>query len=437
METLFNTPIILKIIVVFGLILVLIRSKRSLGTALLAGSLLLGLWCRMNMIQIVESMGTTIIQTKTILLNAIVILILILSHSMDKLDQMKRLLSSFQGLVKNAKFNLIVFPAIIGLLPMPGGAIFSAPMVDVLGKEQKLDAETKSLINYWFRHVWEFSWPLYPGPLLAASLASISIWVFVGMAFPLTLISILAGSFFLLRNISQKAPSQQNKVQNTQTLAFLKEVSPIIIVIAGALVGSLGITWLQRSLPLLSAIPTELPLVFSLLISIVFVWWVNKASSKIITSVLVNKALLRMIYMITTIYIFQGILVDSHAVVDISAFLAAQDIPLVLVIIVLPGIVGVISGIAVAFVGTTFPVLISLLQTLQIESSILPYLVLGFCSGFMGVMLSPLHVCLIFTQEYFQSDFRILYRRLWKPVLVLLISAFIYFSILINLGKSV
>ncbi len=435
MELVFNIPIIIKIIGVFSLILVLIRYKYSLGTALLAGALLLGLWCRMNLSQITNSMGTTIIQTKTIMLNAIVILILILSHSMDTLDQMKRLLSSFQGLVKNAKFNLVVFPALIGLLPMPGGAIFSAPMVDVLGKEHKLDPETKSLINYWFRHVWEFCWPLYPGPLLAASLASISIWGFVSVSFPLTLISISAGSLFLLRNIVWKTTSQHENVQTIQVLAFLKEVLPIAFVIIGALVGNAGIVWLQRNIPSLSAIPTELPLVISLLLSIVLVWWVNKASLKVIISVLINKALLKMIYMITAIYIFKEILVDSHAVVDISEFLAAQNVPLVLVVIILPGIVGVIAGIAVGFVGTTFPVLISLFQTLQIQSSILPYLMLGFCSGFMGVMLSPLHVCFIFTQEYFKSNFHLLYRRLWKPVFVVFVGAFVYFSILIILGR--
>ena len=194
MEIAFNIPIIIKIVGVFSLVLLLIRLKYHLGTALLAGSLLLGVWCRMSLSDIGRSMGSAMIQSKTIMLNAIVVQILILSHSMDTLGQMKRLLTSFQGLIKNAKFNLVVFPALIGLLPMPGGAIFSAPMVDELGREHHLDPETKSMINYWFRHVWEFALPLYPGVLLASSMASVNVWTFVSRAFPLTLISIAAGS---------------------------------------------------------------------------------------------------------------------------------------------------------------------------------------------------------------------------------------------------
>src|SRR5512136_3116141 len=103
METIFNIPVIIKIVIIFILILVLVRRKYSLGTALLGGALLLGFWCRMNFLQIAKSIGATIMQAQTILLDAIVVLILILSHAMQQLGQMKRLLSSFRGLVKNEK----------------------------------------------------------------------------------------------------------------------------------------------------------------------------------------------------------------------------------------------------------------------------------------------------------------------------------------------
>jgi hypothetical protein len=435
MDLFWNIPIIIKVVAVFSLILVLIRHKYQLGTALLAGSFLLGFWCQMSPGEIVRSIGTTMLDLKTILLSAVVVLILILSRSLDTFDQMKRLLTSFQGLVRNAKFNLVLFPALIGLLPMPGGAIFSAPMVDELGNDHQLDPETKSLINYWFRHVWEFAWPLYPGVLLASSMASVSVWAFVSRSFPLTLISISAGYIFLLRNIPSSPLVKTKKMKKTQFQAFLKEMIPIVFVLVGALSGSACIAWLQRYIPELAGIPTELPLILSLIFSILYVWVVNEASGPAIRSILLNKALLKMIYMITAIYIFKEILVASRAVIDLSTFLADQHIPLVLVILLIPFIVGSIGGIAVAFVGTTFPVLLSLLQVLRIEPhAILSYLVLGFCAGFVGVMVSPLHVCLVFTQEYFKSDFRMLYQRLWKPLTVLMLGGIIYFSFLVLFG---
>ena len=60
---------------------------------------------------------------------------------------MQRLLEHFQGLLRNAGLNLVVFPALIGLLPMPGGAIFSAPMVKNIGQRHALSGDRLSFIN--------------------------------------------------------------------------------------------------------------------------------------------------------------------------------------------------------------------------------------------------------------------------------------------------
>ncbi|GAK57790.1 hypothetical protein U27_04757 [Candidatus Vecturithrix granuli] len=430
MEFFWNIPIILKIVGVFSLILFLIRRKYHLGTALLAGSILLGFWCRMNPVEILASMGAGLAQIRTIMLSAIVVLILILSRSLERVEQMKRLLSSFQGLVKNPKFNLIVFPSLIGLLPMPGGAIFSAPMVDELGNEHNLDPETKSVLNYWFRHVWEFTWPLYPGLLLAASMSSVSIWAFVSRSFPLTLISLTAGYIFLLRNMPVNMAVNSRNAAPRRLKSFLQELVPIIIVIIGAIFGSGLLTILQQRIPAFINIPTELPLVLSLIVSILYIWHKNSVSGDMIRNILFDKGLLKMIYMICSIYMFKQVLVDSQAVNDLSAFLASQHIPFLLVLILIPMIAGGLSGIAVAFVGTSFPVLISLFHELQIEQNIIPYLILGFIAGFIGMMASPLHVCLVFTQEYFKADFRGIYRQLWKPLLVLLVGSFLYFLLL-------
>ena len=427
MNIFWNAPILIKIAVVFGLVLFLIRRKYHLGTALLAGSVLLGIWCKMNPIEILKSMGMALIDPKTVMLTAVVVLILILSRAMDRLEQMKRLLSSFQGLINNTKFNLVVFPALIGLLPMPGGAIFSAPMVDELGRDHQLDPETKSLLNYWFRHVWEFAWPLYPGVLLASSMASISVWKFASRSFPLTFFSMALGYVFLLKKLNVNTNLPPMKAKKGQLMSFLKEIIPIAIVIIGAVSGSACLTWFQSYIPSFAKVPTELPLVISLFVSILYVLIVNKASSEVISWMLFDISLLKMIYMICGIYIFKQILVDSDAVVELSTFLASQNIPYLLVLMIIPFIVGSISGISAAFVGTSFPVLISLFHTLQIEHNLIPYLLLGFCFGFIGVMFSPLHVCLVFTKEYFQADFRLIYRRLWQPLLGLMAGSLFYF----------
>ena len=107
---------------------------------------------------------------QTIGLASIVGLILVMSRLMERSGNMTRLVERFSLLSRDARVVGAVMPALIGLLPMPGGALFSAPMVEASLHEHPVNEEQKTIINYWFRHVWEYWWPLYPGVVLAMAL---------------------------------------------------------------------------------------------------------------------------------------------------------------------------------------------------------------------------------------------------------------------------
>ncbi len=171
MSFLFEIPAVIRVLVIFAIILLTIHKKLELGHAFILGSVLMGLFFGLRPLSVGIAMVQSIIYPKTLSLAIIVSLILILSNSLEQAGQMQRLLENFKGLISNPKINLVIFPALIGLLPMPGGAIFSAPMVKDLGAGINLSKSKLSYINYWFRHVWEYSWPLYPGILLATILA--------------------------------------------------------------------------------------------------------------------------------------------------------------------------------------------------------------------------------------------------------------------------
>ena len=69
--------------------------------------------------------------------------------------------------------GVAIMPAFLGLLPSLGGARFSAPIVEGAAKNLGLTAEHKANINFWFRHIFEFSSPIIPGMLMACSIANI------------------------------------------------------------------------------------------------------------------------------------------------------------------------------------------------------------------------------------------------------------------------
>jgi hypothetical protein len=79
-----------------------------------------------------------------------------------------------------------------------------------------------------------------------------------------------------------------------------------------------------------------------------------------------------------------------------------------LIVAVLPFLTGFMTG-AITFVGITLPLLLRLWETACSRAS-LPWL-----SAAAGVILSPLHLCLVLTREYFGADITKVYRLLWLP----------------------
>ena len=63
---------------------------------------------------------------------------------------------SNMGMSKKASLQLA--PAVVGLLPIAGGALISAPLVDQI--DPNLEKGHKVSINVWFRHVLVFIYPI-------------------------------------------------------------------------------------------------------------------------------------------------------------------------------------------------------------------------------------------------------------------------------------
>jgi hypothetical protein len=55
---------------------------------------------------------------------------------------------------------------------------------------------------------------------------------------------------------------------------------------------------------------------------------------------------------------------------------------------------------------------------------------LALASGFAGVLLSPVHLCLLLSNAYFKTSLLPVYKHMKVPVAVLIGSAMIYFSLL-------
>jgi integral membrane protein (TIGR00529 family) len=419
-----SIPALFRLLMVFVLILLAIKRKWALGNTFLVAAIVLGFMFGMAPFALLASIVRALLDPKTLSLTVVVGLILILSHCLEKAGQMGRLLDGFKGMVRRPKINMVIFPALIGLLPMPGGAIFSAPMVKSLGRTQRLSDPQLNYINYWYRHIWEYWWPLYPGILLTSALSSIDLWHLVYMNLPCTAVVVLAG-YWPLRGALQ--PSLTNHPR-TRVGPFIRELLPILVAIAGGL--SIGHVF-SVILPMpMDTVAKELGLIAALAASIFLVWRANRMTGSDLRAIALRPELVKMMYMIAAILVFKGVLQDSGAVAMISREMLRWSIPLMPITMLLPFLVGMVSGITIAFVGATFPILISLVNSMGESAYLLPYLILAIISGFAGVLLSPLHLCLQMSSQYFKTGIGPVYRIMAVPIGALVVAGMCYFVVL-------
>lgn len=414
----------LKVLSAFAIMLIGIRFKLGIGLSILSGGLAMGLMFGLGLVEWAQTGVHALAQEKFLFLSAIVGFILILSDAMEKSGQSKRLMSALSGYLTSPRLRLIFFPALIGLLPMPGGAVFSAPMVKTVSEDMRVSNSDRAVVNYWFRHIWEVCWPLYPGIILTVALADITILDLISKTWPGTLVMIGAGWFFFLRpGVLGKGDLLDQAVlptEKSKSTAFWESL-PLIVAIGGA-VGLEGL--IAASMP---TVAFEWGVIIALFMGVVCVMLQNRQLGlPFLRAIVTRKTFWSMIFVIVAVFIFKDVM-QAAGVVDEMSRVAGGRAALFAAALFLPFLVGMVAGINVAFVGATFPLLIGLLNSLGMQDQIVPYLLLATYAGFAGVMISPIHICFILTCQFFECDLTTTWRKLILPCTTLMISGVLLF----------
>jgi len=244
---------------------------------------------------------------------------------------------------------------------------------------------------------------------MVISLTNIQLTEFILRQIPLTFLTIGLGFLFILRD--KKAES---KIRLSQGKNFAWEISPILLVIALILILRRGFN-----------INQNLSLLISLFISITWACVMNRIPFNKMGRIVFDKANLSMFILGVGIMVFRGVLDDSQALGGIKGDLYSYGIPSLLMIMFLPFLAGLVTGITVGFVGASFPLVISLFP--GDPTSYIQYVILAFGCGYLGVLSSPVHICLILSRDYFKVSLVKIYRELLLPLLLLFAGLIILF----------
>ena len=415
-------PALVKVLVCFCAVLLAGRLKINLGIALGLGGPLLALWTGIGYEQVPAVLADAIAAPLTLRLALLVLLIMILSRLMQLSGRLQRIVDSFNLLVQSPGAVAAVMPALIGLLPMPGGALFSAPMVEAANpqwRRQKDQASMLATINYWFRHHGEYWWPLYPGVILAVVLLNVPTWQFVLAMLPLAGCHFLFGWFFLLRRV--RLPHILKKSGDQGSLRdFLAQTAPIIIVVAALPLCSL-LELATGSMGQELRLPEGAPLLLGLVAACVQTTLSDHLGWAEVWRSIKRKMTGEMMLLVLGVIIFQAFLNESGAVAQVQEELARYGIPTLALICLLPFISGVMSGIAFAMVAASFPLVVPLFSGLD-GAAYLAHGGLAYVCGYFGILVSPVHICLLMSRDYFSCTMGGCY-RLFAPALAASVAA--------------
>jgi integral membrane protein (TIGR00529 family) len=377
---------LLKIALIFGLILLLLRKKVAIGHVMLISSGALFLLYAMNPLQILTAARKAFISSITIKLLLSLSLIKVFELVLREQNVLSSMMSTVKETFVSRKAVMISMPLLIGMLPSLGGAYFSAPMVGEATEDQEMGQDEKAFINYWFRHPWEFMLPLYPGILFASVVSGIplSSLVMANIIYALTMI--ITGFIFSMRRVNSPAPAEKRSVPHAGAKQWLNFL-PIAAVLGLVLI-----------------LKIELHSALIIILIPLFIFY-RYGAIKIIRS-LKHGFSMNLIIMIAGIVLFKEMMEASGAVANLSRFFVENGIPSVPVFCLLPFIAGLLTGHTVGFVGSSFPLLLSIVDHVSLS-----LISLAFVSGLIGVLLSPVHLCLILSREYFRADLSGIYRK--------------------------
>lgn len=382
-----------KIIVTLAVIVFLLTRKTKMAVAMFAGSLVLFLLTEPSPAKLITASLATVTGASTWEILIALFFVMCLEYQLRTSGIIDGLMASSRRLLRSDRSLLAIMPSFLGFLPSLGGAIFSAPLVENAGKSYHLTPENKTTINYWFRHVWEYTNPMFTGMLLASQMSGIPLSTLVINMSWVTVLALLFGWIFLISPLKQK-PAASVAIPAVDT----KPDRPYILLAAAPVAANLFMI-----------VAFKLSASVSMALVVAAMMLVLRQNLTDIGAMLRHALDKNLLWGVTAILFFQHILRQSGAIGDIAALLNQMAIPAAAIVGIIAFTGGMLTGTSQGFVALAFP-FIGILAPGDLTLALV-----CFVMGTAGHMLSPAHLCLIVTLDYFKADFL----KTLRPVLAL------------------
>lgn len=377
-------------------IVVLLRLGLSLGVSIALVAIGLGLYTGTLRVDVLGSLA----EESSLVLLSSTLAIAVLAELYRLSGSVRSLGMGLSVALKDPRLGMGLVPAVIGLMPVAGGALLSAPVVEALGSPAGLSGELMAYINVWFRHLLIYSYPLSQVLVALSQLSGYSVTTIALATLPISLLMVLVGLPALAR-VRRAVVNLGADPREGLKLFTPIAVALVALVALGPLLGN----W---------AVPVGASAAVATLVAV-------RRCSKDVPRALTSTRVLDIVLAVAAVIVLREIIAGSWISEDLQQVVASLGGARV-TLAVLSAVVSIATGSIITGLFLTLPILTSL------GASSMGDVLLIYTYSFLGYVASPTHLCLIYTVRYFNSELTKVYRYLLPSVAAVLAVATIYYS---------
>ena len=422
------------------LILAAVRYKVNVGIAAAVAGLVVAATSGGGVVVLTDSVREAVLEPAGLTLLVSIAFITMIGNIMKVSGALDDLTQGIGRMIRDARVVAFMLPSLVGLLSVPGSSVFSAPLVDSVGRSLGMSREQRVTTNVMFRHGWYYIYPIYTPLLMIQQISGVpySAFVLPGAIVALIVFALTARTVFRVEpSASEEADSpvdgsstepcscsdcggvrtsacagvNAGNEPRARSSAFmsihpvcsiLMAASPILVVLLVGVGTSINfsIATILGALTALLAAPTDGPYL--------------KEVARRLREGAVPGIDWQVVGTVAGTVFFGRTIVNSRVLASMTVGTGSSVSVLSLFIFgfALPFFSGFIIGSHLPAVGIAGPLLVPLLSGLPNPAGLVVALYMAASSGYL---LSPAHVCFISTVQYLKADVSSSWRMLWGP----------------------
>ncbi len=392
---LLSTP--LALVVSFAFLAVLLYKRVNLGITLNATAIFLAL-LSLSWLDIPNIVFKTTSDVLTISVTLATFGIMLLSELYKETGIINRLSESLSRIIKKPKVVLSVLPAVIGFLPVAGGALMSAPLVDSEADKLKLRPEKKAYVNLWFRHTIFPVYPLSQVLILAAALSATTVSSLILRNIPVVVVMVIVGyaiGFWKVSNPKSNELCGEKSELNSDFKDFFKAFSPILASIIVAV--GLDLVFLDFS-------KQGFDVLIAVTVGIIVLIAISKLSFQVFSKPLKSWGIYGITFAAYGAFLLGSVMKAAGISGIFENLVASGSVDNTVLLVIIPAVLGILTASALGGVSISIPILTGIMAFSPRMASLV------YMSAYLGYVISPTHLCLAFTARYFRCPLGKVYK---------------------------